>query len=84
MKLVGAEPKSALELEPEILYDLTGNGRPDLVKTIWHGKPIILVSDDGRFPWPKMGEKRNWDNFLSKAFHFGEGRPQTWNEARGG
>jgi len=84
MKVVNARPNSTSELAPEVLYDLTGNGRPDLVRTTWRGMPVILISDDGRFPWPREGENRDWDGFLSDAFDLGEGRPRTWNEARAG
>jgi len=74
--------ESASELRPDILYDLTGDGRGDLVRTTWRGKPVILVSEGGHFPWPEKGETRDWDAFLSEAFDAGEGTPQTWNEKR--
>ena len=63
--------------------DLNGDGIPDTLLTIWNGKTVAFVSDDGKLPWPEVREDRDWHQYFNEAFNVGQEPPTTWNEARG-
>ena len=62
--------------------DLNNDGVPDALVTIWNEKVIVFVSDNGKLPWGKDAENRDWNEYFNKAFNAGSEPPQTWNEER--
>ncbi len=62
--------------------DLDGNGTPDTLVTVWNGKVIAFVSDDGKLPWGADDEGRDWNAYFNTAFNAGQDPPQLWNDER--
>ena len=62
--------------------DLDGDRVADTLVTVWNGKVIAFVSDDGKLPWPKKDEGRDWNAYLNKAFNAGQDPPELWNDER--
>lgn len=63
--------------------DLNNDGIYDTLFTIWNGKKLVFVSDDGSLPWSSDAEDQDWSEYFNKAFNVGKEPPETWNEIRG-
>jgi len=62
--------------------DLNFDGIDDALLTKWRGKTMLFVSDDGKLPFKKEDENRNWNDFFNKAFDAGVIPYSIWNEIR--
>ena len=71
---------------PELKWgfnDLNADGIPDTLLTVWNGKTVVFVGDDGKLPWPQADEHRDWDQYFNTVFNVGQEPPSMWNDARG-
>jgi len=64
--------------------DLHADGVPDALATVWNGKTIVFVGDDGKLPWAAEDEHHNWNAYLNQAFDVGQNPPSMWNPIRKG
>lgn len=62
--------------------DLDGDRIPDTLVTVWNGKTIVFVSDDGKLPWRTEDERRDWNAYFNESFNVGQEPPSMWNPIR--
>jgi len=63
--------------------DVNGDGIADTLLTVWNGRKVLFISDDGKLPWLEEDEGRDWNAYFNAAFNVGKEPPAMWNEMRG-
>ena len=94
--LEGKKGSPAMQGQPDLKYDwdrhprlrwgyndLNRDGVADTLVTVWNGKTVAFVSDDGKLPWSAADEGRDWGDYFNRAFNVGQAPPAMWNGVRG-
>jgi len=48
--------------------DVNHDGIDDTLLTLWNGKRVAFIGDDGILPWSKAEEGRDWNAYFNEAF----------------
>ncbi|MHB0999183.1 MAG: hypothetical protein ACYC27_08045 [Armatimonadota bacterium] len=62
--------------------DLNLDGIPDTLVTIWNGRKMVYISDNGRLPWGIKDENQDWNAYFNNAFNVDQEPPSMWNSIR--